>query len=83
MEDLSFKHNDNIQIENITIQEARLVLEILGPESSVFKTSNDEGKVIYNFGYRAVKIEYYWGSLSYLIADGDFLFALLYFVFSM
>jgi len=62
----------------MTVEQARMFLAIRGPEFFF-----DRSTSTWDFGFKAVKIEYYWISLSFLIADGDFLFAFMYFVFSL
>ena len=52
-----------------------------GPD--FFSSKQDDDTIVLDFGFRAVKVEYYWVCLSFLIADGDFLFSLMYFVFSL
>ncbi len=73
METINYK-----TINDLSVEEARIVLQMDGPKSTVFM----EGDKV-NFGYKAVWFEYYWISLTFLISDGDFLYILLYFVQSM
>ena len=77
-----------IKIEKLSVSEARLILAMRGPESPIFTriTIDDEdGSItaVRDFGFRAVKIEYYWVSLTFVISNGVFLFTNLYFIFSM
>jgi hypothetical protein len=55
-------------------------LQVEGPNSSVFV---DETTGKRNFRKLALKFEYYWISLSYLISNGEFIFFVIYYVFSM
>jgi len=67
----------------LSIEEARLLLAIEGPHSPVFTKSSTKDMIVYDFGYRAVKFEYYWISVAFMVSDGQFLFNFIYFVLSM
>ena len=69
----------NIKVQDLEVYQARQFLTIEGPYSSVFQT--DDGK--YNYYFFAVKFEYIWVSLSNLISNNGFVFALQYMAFSM
>ena len=56
--------------------DARMVLQLYGPEE--FEENGS-----YSFGSLAVAFEYYWISLAYLMKDGNFLFSVQYLAFSL
>ena len=62
----------------MNLSQARNFLSIEGPYSSVFMTEDNK----FNFHYNAVKFEYYWVSLSTLINNNAFVFAVQYLAFS-
>lgn len=73
-----------IILNELTVSQARLVLAIQGPESPVFnKRCKETNLMVKDFHYRAVKLEYYWTSLTFIMSNGIFLFTNLYFIFSM
>lgn len=55
-----------------------MFLSIEGPYSQVFMTDENN----FNFYYNAVKFEYYWVSLSTLINNSAFVFAIQYLALS-
>jgi hypothetical protein len=83
IEQMKMEQKGEILLKNCTVEEARLILAIEGPLSPVFTSNSTKNLIVYDFGFRAVKFEYYWISLSFLISDGQFLFAFIYFVLSM
>lgn len=55
-------------------------MQIEGPYSPVFYNDVTGQR---NFGGISMKFEYYWVSLTFLISNGDFIFNVMYFVFSI
>lgn len=80
LEQLRTKNFKELTIENLDIGQARMVLQVEGPTSAVFVNVETKER---NFGSKALKFEYYWISLSYLISDGEFIFFVIYYVFSI
>ena len=69
---------------NLDIGEARLVLQLEGPNSSVFLYEDKEKETIRtDMHHLAVKFEYYWVSLAFLMKNGGFIFSIQYLAFSM
>ena len=69
---------------NLDIGEARLVLQLEGPNSPVFLYEDKEKEVIRtDMHHLAVKFEYYWVSLSFLMKNGGFIFSIQYLAFSL
>lgn len=69
-----------LDVNQIGISTCRMILQVEGPYSSVFY---DEFTRKRNFGHVSMLFEYYWISLSFLISNGEFIFTVMYFVFSM
>ena len=67
-------------MEELDISVCRMILQIEGPYSPVFY---DEQTRTRNFGHYSMIFEYYWNSLSFLISDGEFIFMIMYFIFSI
>lgn len=57
-----------------------MILQIEGPYSPVFYNEITRKR---NFGHISMLFEYYWMCLSFLISNGEFIFTVMYFVFSM
>lgn len=51
-----------------------------GPNSPIFF---DVALNKHEFAFKALRFEYYWISLSFLISSGEFLFCLIYWVLSI
>lgn len=69
-----------LDVNEIHISVCRMILQIEGPYSTVFYNEETRQR---NFGHISMTFEYYWISLSFLISDGSFIFAVVYFVISM
>lgn len=57
-----------------------MVLQIEGPYSEVFYNENTK---VRKLGTMSMYFEYYWISLTFLISSGEFIFNVMYFVFSI
>ena len=68
-----------MKAKDLDIGDARLVLQIEGPNSDKF--INEDGSR--SFVYAAVAFEYYWISLAHLIKNGAFIFSVQYLAFSL
>lgn len=69
-----------LDVNELSISNLRLVLQIEGPYSPVFYNPNTGQR---NLGGLSMKFEYYWISLSFLISNGETIFNIMYFVFSI
>lgn len=67
-------------MNDLSISQLRLVLQIEGPYSPVFFNDLTNER---NLGGISMKFEYYWISLSHLISNGETIFNVMYFVFSI
>ena len=65
------------KIEELPLYAIRTLLLTEGPDYPAF---NQNGKR--NFIYKAVELEYRWVCLSFCMQDGDFIFSLIYLLFS-
>ena len=77
MRSLSFAE---IKADQLNLTENRMVLRVEGPFSPVFYNEHTKKR---QFGSLFLTFEYYWISLSYLISNGEFIFMIIYYVFSM
>lgn len=68
----------SIKAENLPMDALRVLLLTEGPYHPAW---GGEGKQ--NFRYTAIWIEYCWVSLSFLMGNGEFLFALVYLTLSV
>ena len=67
----------DFRVEDLPLQAVRILLLTEGPDHPAF----NEGRSL-NFGFTAVKFEYRWICLSFLMQDPDFIFSLAYMAFS-
>lgn len=69
-----------LDVNTLSISNLRLILQIEGPYSPVFyNEATGERKL----GGLSMKFEYYWVSLTFLISNNQFIFNVMYFVFSI
>jgi inositol 1,4,5-triphosphate receptor type 3 len=69
-----------LKVHELDIFTNRIILQVEGPFSTVFW---DERTKKREFGSIALAFEYYWISLSFLISNGEFIFFVLYYCFSV
>jgi len=69
-----------LKSQNLDIATNRIILQLEGPYSTVFW---DERTKKRDFASLALAFEYYWISLSFLISNGEFIFFVIYYVFSV
>lgn len=69
-----------LQVADLDVKQLRLILQIEGPFSPVFF---NEATGMTTYGGASIKFEYYWVSLTFLISNGQFIFNVMYFVFSI
>jgi len=81
LERLSEEKEGPLKVVDLDIGDARLVLQLEGPNSDKFKLNSETEEV--SFHYAAVSFEYYWISLSHIIKNGNFIFSVQYLAFSL
>ena len=80
LEKLRKEQLSELNVKEIGISACRMILQIEGPYSPVFYNEFTRSR---NFGHVSMLFEYYWISLTFLISNGEFIFTVMYFVFSM
>lgn len=72
-----------VKAKDLPMMEARKILMTQGPEADEFYVPDGDGKAVWNLGHLALKLEYYWLSLSFVVGNGEFRFLLIYFTLSL
>ena len=73
----------DVNISDLPLQSARTLLLTEGPYINAFKNYDEKGNQQLYFHYKALDFEYKWISLSFLMQNGSFVFAIIYLAFSI